>query len=165
MSHPKRCHAKQLTLQPKQIAIAAAHMEQRRDSKPFLEHRADGTVAHPEDGQRVVRKRNCIASRLHQRLSTREIFFQGERPWRIKFANDNTLAGRDSVEKAFLCRRMPFGAGARSGSTVTLIDLLRTGSSPANAAAIAAIVRGVVPQHPPTSRAPCATISRAIFEK
>jgi hypothetical protein len=60
---------------------------------------------------------------------------------------------------------MRFGAGIPTGSTVTLIDLVRTGSSAAIAAAIAAIVRGVVPQHPPISRAPCATISRTIFEK
>ena len=51
MSHPKGCHAKQLTLQPKHVAIVAAHMEQWRIPNRSLSIAPMARVGHSEDAR------------------------------------------------------------------------------------------------------------------
>ena len=52
----------EFTLQADEVFVAATNVEQRHYIVLLLEYRAYCKVAHPQDGKRIVRKRDCIAA-------------------------------------------------------------------------------------------------------
>ena len=101
MAHPHGGHAEQFALEADHVAVTAAQMKQRGDAS-LLEHRRHGKVADPEDGERIVRQRDGVASGFRQRLGRGEEFLQGEGLRRVEFGDDDGLPLGHQIENAFL---------------------------------------------------------------
>ena len=166
----ERVGAEQLRLEGHQVPVARRAVDEALEVEVVLDPERHRQGAHPDPGHRRVGDVDEVDAGVAQEPGGLDRPLDPDAPRRVDLDRDDEPAGVEQLGQAGRRRRVVGGrprraSGPRAGSAVEArsasLDGRRGGAAVAavasSAARIAAMCSGVVPQQPPTIRAPAAS--------
>ena len=171
VADPERVGAEQLRLEGHQVPVARRAVDEALEVEVVLDPERHGQGAHPDPGHRRVGDVDEVDAGVAQEPGGLDRPLDPDAPRRVDLDRDDELAGVEQLGQAGRRRRVVGGGrgGRRSvdeGGRVERSVGRRSSagaagaavaSAASSAARIAAMCSGVVPQQPPTIRAPAAS--------
>ena len=166
----ERVGAEQLRLEGHQVPVARRAVDEALEVEVVLDPERHGQGAHPDPGHRRVGDVDDVDAGVAQEPGGLDRPLDPDAPRRIDLDRDDETAGIEQLGQAGRGWRVVGGwsrrASDRRGSGVLEARSVsvergrlvpRSASAASSAARIAAMCSGVVPQQPPTIRAPAAS--------
>ena len=157
----------QLRLERHQVPVARRAVDEALEVEVVLDPERDGHRAHPDPGHRRVGDVDDVDARVAQEPGGLDRALDPDAPRRVDLDRDHESAGLEQLGQPGRRRRV-VGVGGpprrsnRSGDRVRASAVGRSAQrrvgDGSSAARIAAMCSGVVPQQPPTIRAPASSI-------
>ena len=116
MVDSQRVEAHHMRLRTDQIPVAASDMNERTNAEPILEQCGESHVAHPRNGQRIVRHRQGVSTGIAKRFGPFHKPVDAQIFRRIQF-HDHRMPLFHQIKQRFGCGRT--GRSCLSGSRMT----------------------------------------------
>ena len=166
----ERMGAEQLGLEGHQVPVARRAVDEALEVEVVLDPERHGQGAHPDPGHRRIGDVDQVDAGVAQEPGGLDRPLDADAAWWVDLDRDDEVAGRRAARPggSGVARRWRLSARGDRSARVVVIEArsvsveagaagAAVASSASIAARIAAMCSGVVPQHPPTIRAPAAS--------
>ena len=170
VADPERVGAEQLRLEGHQVPVARRAVDEALEVEVVLDPERHGQGAHPDPGHRRVGDVDEVDAGVAQEPGGLDRPLDADAPRRVDLDRDDETAGLEQLGQAGRGRRVvgggrggrPVREGGRDRGSVGVGRargrlVPRSPRAASIAARIAAMCSGVVPQQPPTIRAPASS--------